>query len=62
MLNIEKAVSKLFHLLAITGRRRGSKLFELLEPTRNVGIIHTAIIVASEVAMFCVTSEFIKNN
>lgn len=62
MLNVEKVLSKLFHLLAITGRMSGSKLCELLEPTRNVGIIYTAITIASEMAMFCVPSEFIKKH
>lgn len=62
MLNLEKIFSKLFRLLAVTGRRRGSKLCKRLEPARNLGITHTAIIIASEVAMFCATSEFIKKH
>lgn len=62
MLNVEKVLSILFHLLAITGRRSGSKFCELLEPTRTVGIIHIATITASEMAVFCVASEFIKKH
>lgn len=51
-------------IISSVGHRRmsGSKLCELLEPTRNVGIIYTAIIIASEMAMFCVPSEFIKKH
>lgn len=40
----------------------GRKFGELLEPTRNVGIVPTAVIIASEMAMFCVTTEFIKKH
>lgn len=46
----------------ITGKRRGNKLCELLEPTRNAEVVHTAVIIASKMAVVYVTSQFIKKH